>query len=71
MTFLVVREVQLYHEDEAGEGRFVHRGEAAVMKVDFLQVYHGVLEEDLGGERTQAVVTQQEGLNTQISVGKF
>ena len=41
------------------------------MKVDFLQVYHGVLQKDLGGERAQAVVTQQEGLNTQISVGKF
>ena len=41
------------------------------MKVDFLQVYHGVLQEDLGGQRAQAVVTQQEGLNTQISVGKF
>ena len=33
------------------------------MKVDFLQVDHGVVEEDLGGEGAQVVVTQQQGLD--------
>ena len=63
MTFLVVREVQLYHEDEAGEGRFVQRGETAVMKVNFLQVDHGVLQEDLWLEGAQVVVAQHQGLD--------
>ena len=62
IVILVVGEVQLYHEDEAGEGRSVHRPQAAVVEVNFLEVDHGVLQEYLGRQRAQVVVTEQEGL---------
>ena len=32
------------------------------MKVNFLEVDHGVLQEYLGRQRAQVVVTEQEGL---------
>ena len=33
------------------------------MEVNFLEVDHGVVEEYLGRERAQVVVTQQQGLD--------
>ena len=37
---VVAGEVQLYHEDQTLEGGRMDAGEAAVVQVNFLQVYH-------------------------------
>ena len=62
IVILVVGEVQLYHEDEAGEGRLVYRSQTAVVKVDLLQIDHVVALEEIFRKRSQVIVTHYERL---------